>query len=124
LASAQSKPSALETVVTDGLLEIRRGPENETCLIRLIGELDLANAGSVEKELRLAEAQRPATIVLDLSRLDFIDSSGIALLIHAARRSQANGHKLGLIPGPRAVRHTLEICGVDGLLPLLDREAL
>jgi anti-anti-sigma regulatory factor len=99
LASAQSKPSALETVVTDGLLEIRRGPENETCLIRLIGELDL-------------------------SRLDFIDSSGIALLIHAARRSQANGHKLGLIPGPRAVRHTLEICGVDGLLPFLDREAL
>lgn len=124
MASAQSKPSTLETVVTDGLLEIRRGPENETCLIQLIGELDLANAGSVEKELHVVEAQTPATIVLDLSGLDFIDSSGIALLIHAAHRSQANGHMLRLIPGPRAVRHTLEICGVDRVLPFLDREAL
>jgi anti-sigma B factor antagonist len=107
-------------VVKDGCLEIRVGPSAETCLIQIVGELDLANVSSLEKELRIAERMEPRSLVLDLSALEFIDSSGIKALMDAQRRSQGNGNALGVIRGPENVQRLLEFCGLTEHLSFLD----
>lgn len=88
--------------------------------ITLSGELDLATAGDVERELLGAEADGAATIVLDLADLTFLDSTGVRLLILADARSRSNGHSLTLRRPPDHVRRVLRICGIAERLPLAD----
>jgi anti-sigma B factor antagonist len=77
-------------------------------VLALIGELDLASAPQLEHEL--AKAQAPGTrIIIDLSGLEFIDSSGLHMLLSANRRFEQNGHELVLRRGPRAVQRLFEL---------------
>ena len=71
-------------------------------VIALAGELDLDGAERVTQELQRAEATDARRIVLDLSSLEFIDSSGIRLIIAADARSRMDGDRLVLIRGPQA----------------------
>jgi anti-sigma B factor antagonist len=85
--------------------------------IRLFGELDLASAGDAQAELERAEAGDARAIVLDLSGLTFMDSSGVRLVVTAHARSRADANRLELVRGPAAVQRVFQICGVEGLLP-------
>src|SRR5437588_7330945 len=61
--------------------DIEERQEGDWTRLRLVGELDLAAASGLEDRLRqLSEANKRVRV--DLSKLDFIDSSGIRLLIH------------------------------------------
>jgi anti-anti-sigma factor len=88
--------------------------------VLLTGELDLANAEAVEHELLGVEAGDAGSIVLDLSGLTFMDSSGIRLLVHAAARSSAGSGRLTLIRGGEAVERVLQITALDDILPFAD----
>jgi anti-sigma B factor antagonist len=89
-------------------------------VIALFGELDLAGAESVEQELRRVEAADAGAIVVDLSGLTFIDSSGARLVWQADARSRAGANRLRLRRGPRAVQRVFEISGIADLLPFGD----
>jgi anti-sigma B factor antagonist len=84
------------------------------------GELDLANAQSVENELEAAEATDAGQIILDLSGLDFIDSTGIRLIVMADERSAVNGRRLQLRRGPSHIQRVFEITGTADGLPFTD----
>jgi anti-anti-sigma factor len=86
--------------------------------IGLAGELDLATAHAVEAELERVEAGDARAIVVDLSKLTFIDSTGVQLLINAQARSRGDSSRLVLTRTPAAVQRVFEICGVDRILPL------
>jgi anti-sigma B factor antagonist len=58
-----------------------------------------------------------ATIILDLSGLSFMDSTGMRLLLEADAESRANGHSLELRAPTKAVTRVLEIAGVLDRLP-------
>jgi len=88
--------------------------------ITLFGELDLATVDEVRHELEHAEASDVASIVLDLSGLTFMDSTGVRLLVEAHARSRADSDRLVLIRGPVSVQRVLEITGVVDLLPFAD----
>jgi anti-anti-sigma factor len=88
--------------------------------IRPCGELDVATAGGVQRELERVEATDARSIVVDLSGLTFMDSTGVRLVLSARARSRADANRLALLRGPAAVQRTLELCGVDGLLPFAD----
>ena len=88
MASDGSRASA--RVIERGALKISVGRDPQACVIRLEGELDLDSARSFEAELRRAEGSPVTTIVVDLSGLEFIDSSGISVLVYAAERSRAD----------------------------------
>ena len=88
--------------------------------IRLSGELDLATAADADRELRRAEATDALAIVLDLSDLRFIDSTGIGLVLGANARSRADANRLALLRGPAAVQRAFELCGVVDVLPFAD----
>ncbi|HTN25338.1 MAG TPA: STAS domain-containing protein [Solirubrobacteraceae bacterium] len=91
--------------------------DGEVHAIRLFGELDVASAGAVQAELERAEAGDARVLVLDLSGLTFMDSTGVRLVVTAHVRSRAHDGRLELVRGPAAVQRVFEICGVADLLP-------
>ena len=103
-----------------GKLLITHERSHEVHTIRLFGELDLASTAELETKLARAEAKGPEEIILDLSGLTFIDSTGIALVLAAESRSSADSHRLTLRRGPAAVQRVFEICAIEDLLPFAD----
>jgi anti-anti-sigma factor len=89
--------------------------------VHLLGELDLSVIGSVDREMRRAEAGDAATIVLDLGELEFLDASGIRLLLHLNARSQTNGGRLRIAKARAPqVQRVIELTGAARVLPFLD----
>src|SRR4051812_50157648 len=79
---------------------IRIRAEAEASMLELYGELELANAGTLERELRvLEESLAPKTIIVDLSALAFIDTTGLSALVSADRRARGGGWAFWLL-GP------------------------
>lgn len=83
--------------------------------LRLLGELDLATVPLLQERLRAASERKEAPL-LDLSELEFIDSSGIRLLITADADARSDGWSLGFTkPGDRIARVFL-VAGVASQL--------
>ncbi|MDQ3722173.1 MAG: STAS domain-containing protein [Actinomycetota bacterium] len=112
--------SRAEHIIELGQFTVRSQRAGEVHTIALTGEMDLSNAGEVERELLQAEATSARTIRLDLSGLQFMDSTGIRLLIAADARSRANSGRLRLTRPPAPVLRVLCIAGIDELLPFDD----
>jgi anti-anti-sigma factor len=93
----------------------------ESVTLRLAGELDIACEEFVETALQPFEMQHDS-IVLDLTALSFIDSTGLRLLIALHERSRRHGFGLSVVPGDGHVRRTLELTGLDSVLPIVDCE--
>jgi anti-sigma B factor antagonist len=81
-------------------------------LLQVSGELDLATNERVVEAIKRAEASDAKTIVLDLTEVSFIDSSGIRALVQGALESRENGQRLRLVPVQGQVRRVLEMCGL------------
>jgi anti-anti-sigma factor len=100
---------------------MRRERVNNSERIRVLGELDLSVIGLVDREMERAEASDASRIVLDLEQLEFLDASGIRLLLHLEERSQDNDRRLRISGcGAPQVQRVLELTGVDELLPFED----
>jgi anti-anti-sigma factor len=85
--------------------------------IPLAGELDLANTDEVSEELEAAVAQVTATVVcIDCAQLEFIDSSGLALLLRIDAQLQQHGRSLVLLRVPKRLHRVFTITGVDHLI--------
>ncbi len=82
------------------------------CVVQLAGELDLYNAAPVRDALFEACSNGPKRIVVDLSRVDFIDSTALGVLIEA--RTKLANRKAFLLAAPgRETRRALQISGLD-----------
>lgn len=103
-----------------GRLTVRSQRDGVLHTIALEGELDLATAEQLERELLRVEGSDALSIVLDLSALEFIDSTGVRLLLQADARSRANSNRLALLRGPRAVQRVFELTGILDRLPFAD----
>lgn len=81
-------------------------------VVRLVlqGELDLEHAASFDDELSAALADA-STVLVDLAALDFMDSSGIHVLMAARERAQATGTRLLLVRPPERVHRLFELTG-------------
>lgn len=121
LVSTADKPSRAEQAIAVGQLQIRSERRGTDHVLAVSGELDLGHAHTVEAELRAAEATDATQIILDLSGLDFIDSTGLRMIITANARSRADRHRLRLVRGPPQVQRLFEITATTDLLPFADR---
>jgi anti-sigma B factor antagonist len=118
--SHDNEPSRADQAAAVGLLTIDSRRVGEAHVIALAGELDLAHAGELEQELKRIEQTDAASITLDLSKLSFIDSTGVRILLLAEARSRADSYRLTLVRAPASVQRVFVICGVDGVLPFGD----
>lgn len=119
--AVQSKPIASGTWVENGPLTIRAEREpNELYVVELYGELDLSGIETVEAELRRVELTDVEQIIVDLSGLDFIDSTGIRVLLEAETRSRQGSDRLSFLRGQGSVERVLKLVQADSLLTFMD----
>jgi anti-anti-sigma factor len=101
-----------------GSLALRSEREGEAHVIELVGELDLDGAPRLEEELKRVEATDVAAIIVDLGQLEFIDSTGIRLLVMASERCDEG--RFSLLRGPKQVHRVFEITDLADRLPFAD----
>jgi anti-sigma B factor antagonist len=102
-----------------GSLALRSERDGDIHVVELIGELDLDGAPRLEAELLRVEASDAVSIIVDLSALEFIDSTGIRLLLMAADRCNDTS-RMTLLRGPRQVHRVFEITDLVDRLPFAD----
>lgn len=96
--------------------------QGTTTTIALQGELDLAERPELRRTINDALGRSPECVVLDLSRLDFIDSAGIHVVIEPHRRSAQQHTRLVIFPGGPQVQSSFELVGLTEILPFLSDE--
>jgi anti-anti-sigma factor len=84
--------------------------------VSLLGELDLASVNRTEEHLIAIDAREPVKVVVDLSGLAFMDSSGLRVLLLADARAREHGYDLVLLPGQEPVQRVFEMTGAHDLL--------
>ena len=96
--------------------------QGTTTTIALQGEWDLAERLSMLQTIEEVLASSPETVVLDLSGLSFIDSSGVHGIVGLQRRSEQQGFRLVIIPGARAIQRPFDVLGLTDSLPFTSGE--
>jgi anti-sigma B factor antagonist len=84
----------------------------------LTGELDLSTVGGLRRQVDAALERGARRLVVDLTAVTHMDSSGLAALLDALQLTRRAGGGLALVVTSRPIRRTLEIRGVDGLFTI------
>jgi anti-anti-sigma factor len=98
------------TVSTDG----------DRTTVALRGELDLSGVDRAREAIDQAQDSGTSLLVLDLSELDFVDSTGLEVMLRAARRAQDEGRRLIVQRPSRYVRRLLELTAIDRSLDVVE----
>jgi len=86
-------------------------------MVTVIGEIDLASSPLVSKELQ----KRSGRVVVDLRKVDFMDSTGIRLLLAQHERlDQAGGHLRILVGKDQQLTRLLEISGLTDVFDIAE----
>jgi anti-sigma B factor antagonist len=91
-------------------LDFHTTRDGTVAVIAATGELDISGAAVLEAELeRLAAEPDIGTVVLDMRRLEFMDSSGLRLVVLADMRAREAGRRFVLVRGSETVHRVFEI---------------
>jgi anti-anti-sigma factor len=94
--------------------------DGDRATLELRGELDMSGTDRLRIALEQAEQPPSGLLVLDLSKLDFIDSTGLEVLLRAARRAHDSGRRLIVARPSRYVRRLLEMTAIDQSLDVVE----
>jgi anti-sigma B factor antagonist len=86
--------------------------EQGKIVIALEGDIDLENAGEVRKAL-LANLKQKKDLLIDMSGVDYIDSSGIASLVEGLQVARKQKNELSLVSVSQRARRVLELARLD-----------
>jgi anti-sigma B factor antagonist len=96
-------------------VEINVHERDGTVVVAVRGDLDWLSVPSLDSELARAWRLGDGVVILDLSGVEFVDSSGVNSLVTAHRRAESEGRRLGIIEGGK-IRTLLRRYGLDQLL--------
>jgi anti-anti-sigma factor len=102
------------------ILDVQSEDRGGLVHVALKGELDLSTVGKVQDELSRVEASSPAIVVLDLSNLTFLDSTGLRCLVTADERAREAGRRVVIVRGPEAVQRVFSITRLEDRLEMVD----
>jgi anti-sigma B factor antagonist len=95
------------------LLSVSSNTQGTTQIVVVTGELDIASIDRVGSAVDRALADDPETVLLDLSQVDFCDSSGVHLVLRTHRRTQGSRTHLRVVPPTGTARRVFDICCVE-----------
>jgi anti-anti-sigma factor len=98
------------------VFKITTREEDDGVVLALSGELDLAGAPELDQALAAARDAGTA-LTLDLRELEFIDSSGLGVLVRFNNAAVAAGYEYSVIAGPPQVHRAFVLSGLDQALP-------
>ena len=90
-------------------------------IVTISGEIDLYTAPRLHSELAAVLADgMPARVVIDMSGVEFCDSTGMNVLLSCLRRVRERGGELEIASPKPAVRKILQVTGLDSVFTLVD----
>jgi anti-sigma B factor antagonist len=89
-------------------------------VLAVTGELDLRTSPELEERLARVWAAGAELVILDLRRIEFMDSTGLRVLLGAHQRAQESGRRFALVRGADQVERVLTLTGVRDLLTVVD----
>ena len=105
--------------MSEELVQLEIAEQGEVVVARVTGELDIAGAPGTGERIASAVPTSARGLVVDFSELDFIDSSGIAMLFNLARQLGSRRQELRVVaPGGGPVARVLEIVEFERAAPV------
>ncbi len=102
--------------------EFRVDTIGEAQVIRFAGEITMDNARELKNRGRQVVEGQGRAVVMDLSKVTFIDSSGIGFLIVLKSRCDEAGKRFALLSPSVQVRKTLRLVQLDAIFPVAANE--
>jgi anti-anti-sigma factor len=88
--------------------------------LRVSGALDLATVPILEAELAALHEAGVRRLILDLSELAFMDSTGLRCILQQDAEARRDGFEFSLVAGPHAVQRVFDVTGTTARLPFID----
>ena len=95
-------------------------PHRASVHIRPVGELDIATAPVVDAQLSELQSAGFRSVVLDLHAIEFLDASGLRLILKWDQAARADGFSFAVLPGPPHVRRLFTLTGLTRILSFVD----
>jgi anti-sigma B factor antagonist len=89
-------------------------------VVSVRGEIDMATAPSLWKQLSEAIPEGEGNLVIDLAATRFVDSTGMGVFVRAFERLQQGGNQLVLRSPNHTTRKVIELTGLDGVVIVED----
>jgi anti-anti-sigma factor len=92
-------------------------------IMRIRGEMDLSNVDSIGATIREAVGSAAPGLIVDLSQLEYLDSSGVRLLFQVADALEERGRVMrAVVPSTAAIRRVLELADLAQRVPVDETE--
>jgi anti-sigma B factor antagonist len=101
-------------------LRVEVDERDATTVLVVSGELDLGSSPRLRDAAVRQLLAGDRRLIIDLTGLEFLDSTGLGVIVAVLKRARTLGAELHLVIGRERVRAPFQITGVDGLLPIHD----
>lgn len=102
------------------LFDVTSETRDQSAIVTLTGDFDLQVAGPVAEELTRVEAGAPELLVLDLTGLSFMDSSGMGVVAAAHARALDAGRRFVVVRPPFSVRRAFELSNLNQVITIVE----
>jgi anti-sigma B factor antagonist len=99
-------------------LSIGRSHSGDTLVFSPAGEVDLSSAPDLRKALLAAGKESCATVAVNLAEVEYMDSSGVAVLIEGLKAAQESGKAFALITPSTPVMKVLTLARLDSVFTI------
>ncbi len=104
-------------------LKVSTWSQGDHTVVSVTGEIDLYTAPTLQSELMTAINNGHVQLIVDMSSVEFCDSTGINVLLGALRRAREQGGDLQLARPGSAIRKVLQVTGLEAVFTVLDEPA-
>jgi anti-sigma B factor antagonist len=120
IADRENSHHAPEEPVPEQGLSVDAEERGSVFRIALRGELDVSTAPRFNAALSDPRVRRCRTVVIDLSELRFMDSTGLSALLVGEMHARTSGQRFTIVQGPRHVQELFRLTGVDHFLEVVE----
>jgi anti-sigma B factor antagonist len=99
-------------------LTVTSAQDGNVVVLNVRGEIDAATAAILDQRLREADDRSTAEVVVDFGGVDFIDSSGLSVLVATHKRLRNREATLVVVNPQAATRRLFQIAGLDAVLTI------
>ena len=99
-------------------LEISAAKRGDVMVIALKGEVDVYSAGQLREEIIRQVDAGEYTLVVDLSEVAFLDSTGLGVLVGGLKRVRVHDGQLGIVCRQEKILRVFRLTGVDKIFPI------
>ena len=99
-------------------LQVSTREESGRTVVAAVGEVDVYTAPTLDAELTRVVSSGVTAVVVDLTGVEFLDSTGLSVIVKALKRVREAGGTLSVVVASERVAKVFRITGLDQILPV------